>query len=163
MNKRGYLSTYLLIMVTVIVIIVLLLFGSLIFFSNIYSIVYDYKLDLYNLTRKAVVTVNKEKGSYGVYEYNEEEYIKLLKQDLQKIYNLNVNLENGKKYITKIDILEYKIYKKGSIDSVTKKSISEDTIHIVTNIRFNPIVFKFLFNDGCKFKVHNDIKIELSK
>lgn len=161
MNKKGYLSAYILIITIVFILIIIILFSSLMFFTNIYSVVYNYKIDLYNLNIKSIITINKNKGSYGDYIYNKEEYLKLFKDDLKKIYNLNDSLENGNKFITKIDIIEYEIYKKGVKDSITGKEINDDTIHVVSNITFNPIVFKFIFREGCKFKVHNDIKIKL--
>lgn len=161
MNKKGYLSVYILTITFTFILIFIILFSGLMFFTNIYSVVYNYKIDLYNLNMKAIITANKNLGSYGIYNYNKEEYIKLFKEDLKNTYNLNDNLENGNKFITKIEILEYEIYKNGAKDSITNKKIEYDTIHMVSNINFNPIVFKFIFKDGCKFKVHNDIKIKL--
>ncbi len=161
MNKKGYLSAYILIITILFILILIILFSSLILFTNVYSVVYNYKIDLYNLNMNSIVTINKNKGSYGVYNYNKEEYLKLFKEDLKKTYNLNDNLENGNKFINKIEIVEYEIYKKGMKDSITGKQINDDTIHVVSNITFNPIVFKFIFKEGCKFKVHNDIKIKL--
>ncbi len=161
LDKKGDMSVYVITLTAIFIIFILIAFSICVLFVNIYSVVYDYKMDLYNLNKSAVISVNKVKGSYGIYEYDKNEYLEKFKEMLIKSYNLDINLKNGSKFIKQIEILEYEIYKNGQTDSITKKHIQNDTIHVVTNITFEPILFKFIFPNNCTFKLHNDISIKL--
>lgn len=143
------------------ILVLLLLFAICIMYINVYSIVYNYKMDLYNLNRSAILSVNKVEGKFGIYEYDKSKYMQQLVTLLRKTYNLDENLCNGSRGIEKIKILEYDIYRAGQVDNITNKIISNDVIHILTSIRYNPIIFKSLFPNDCTFKVHNDISIKM--
>ncbi|MBE5821668.1 MAG: hypothetical protein E7311_03645 [Clostridiales bacterium] len=158
--KKGDVSIYIIMIVIVFMIILLLFFSATVLLINVYIVVYDYKLNLYNLNKNAIMSVNNLKGSYGIYEYDKNEYLSEFKKALIKQYQLNESLENGNKNISKIEILEYEIYEKNDIDSITSKEINNNTIHVVTNIKYRPIIFSFLFKKGIIFKVHNDISIK---
>lgn len=158
--RRGDISIYIIMIVIISIIILVVFFGSIILLINVYIVVYDYKINLYNLNKNAVMSVNNIKGSYGIYEYDKAQYLQEFKKSLIKQYVVDEELKNGKKNILKIDILEYEIYKKDDIDSITNKSMKNNTIHVITNIKYKPIIFSFLFKEGITFKVHNDISIK---
>lgn len=118
-------------------------------------------MDLYNLNRSAIVSVNKVEGKYGIYQYDRKKYMQQFKELLKKTYNLNDNLQNGDKFIEEIRIIEYEVYNKGDVDTVTNKAIPNDMIHVLTSITYQPIVFRKIFANDCTFMVHNDISIEM--
>ena len=159
-RKSGTISIVIIALSGLFVIVLLVMFAVCIMYINMYSIVYNYKMDLYNLNRSAIISINKSEGKFGIYEYNKQEYQNLFLELLKKTYNLNDELKNGDRYIEKVEILEYEIYTSGNIDSVTGKRINSDIIHVVTSITYNPIIFKSLFPDNCTFVVHNDISIK---
>lgn len=158
--KKGDISIYIVMITIIFIILIIIFFSAIILLINVYVIVYDYKLNLYNLNRSAIMSVNSIKGSYEIYEYDKNEYLETFRKLLIKQYNLNQDLQHGKKNILKIEIIEYEIYEKGDIDTITNKKINNNTIHVVTNIRYKPIILYFLFENEINFKVHNDISIK---
>lgn len=160
-KKGGDISIFLIAITVTFVTIFVLLFSICVMYINMYSIVYNYKMDLYNLNRSAIVSVNKVEGKYGIYNYDKNVYFQQFKELLKKTYGLNDNLQNSDKFIEKIEILEYDIYTKGSFDNVTHKVVQEDIIHVLTTITYQPIIFKSIFENNCTFTIHNDISIKM--
>lgn len=160
-SKRGDISIIIISFTTIAITMLLLLFAVSIINVNTYCLVYNYKMDLYNLNRNAIITVNKVEGKYGIYEYNKEKYLNTFKELLQKTYGLNENLKNGNKGIKEIKILEYDILYTSQRDNITKKNVKNDTIHVVTSIEYTPIIFNSIFPNNCIFTIHNDISIKM--
>ncbi len=160
-NRRGGVSIFIISITTMLVIMIILLFAVCVLNINTYSIVYNYKIDLYNLNRNAIMSVNKVEGKYGIYKYDKEKYLYNFKKLLQKSYGLNDELKNGNRFIKEIKILEYDVLYKSQIDSVSNKLVENDIVHVVTSIEYNPIIFKSLFPNNCVFTLHNDISIRM--
>lgn len=160
-SKSGEISVVIIALTVLFILVFLMVFGVCITYINMYSIVYNYKMDLYNLNKSAIMSVNKVEGKFGIYEYNKDRYEEKFLELLKIAYNLNEELKNGNRYIQEVKILEYNIYKSGDVDSCTNKKINEDTIHVVTSITYNPIIFKKLFPNNCTFTIHNDISIKI--
>ena len=159
-RRSGNISIIIIVIMVIFIFMLLILFSICIIYINVYSIVYNYKMDLYNLNRSAIISVNKVEGKLGVYEYDKNKYINQFILLLKKTYNLDNNLSDGSRNIDKIEILEYEIYHLGDVDNVTNKVLKNDVVHVLTKITYKPIIFKNLFPDNCTYIVHNDISIK---
>ena len=158
-NQNGNILTIGLIFVAIAIII--FMFVIAVFMSHINSILYNIKLDMYSMNKTAIIAVNKNKANIDNFSYNKnvykEEFIKLLKSN----YNLDDNLKNDDKLITKIDIVEYEIYEDKKKDSYTGKKADGRVIHTVLKVKVKPIILKSVLEDIFVFDVHEDVSLNL--
>ena len=158
-NQNGNVLTIGLIFVAIAIII--FMFVIAVFMSHINSILYNIKLDMYSMNKIAIIAVNKNKANIDNFSYNKnvykEEFIKLLKSN----YNLDDNLKNDDKLITKIDIVEYEIYEDKKKDSYTGKKADGRVIHTVLKVKVKPIILKSVLEDIFVFDVHEDVSLNL--
>ena len=80
-RKSGTISIVIIALSGLFVIVLLVMFAVCIMYINMYSIVYNYKMDLYNLNRSAIISINKAEGKFGIYEYEKQKY-----QNLKLLY-----------------------------------------------------------------------------
>ena len=100
--------------------IVIILFIATVFMSNVNSILYNIKLEMYSINKSAIIAVNKYQTSIDDFSYNAKSYRDYFENAIKNSYDLDDNFINENKLISSIKIIEYKIYEKGDKDSVTK-------------------------------------------
>lgn len=158
-NQNGNVLTIGLIFIAIAIII--FMFVIAVFMSHINSILYNIKLDMYSMNKTAIIAVNKNKANIDNFSYNKnvykEEFIKLLKSN----YNLDDNLKNDDKLITKIDVVEYEIYEDKKKDSYTGNKADGRVIHTVLKIKIKPIILKSVLENLFVFDVHEDVSLNL--
>lgn len=145
-KRQGAVSIVILAITMLFLVMFILLIAILITYINTYVIVYNYKIDLYNLNRSAIISVNKLEGKYGIYNYDANVYLNKFKELLILTYNLDGDLKNGSRYIQEVDIIEYEI--------------KNNEIYVYTSIKYIPIIFRLFFSNGCTFYVKNNISIK---
>ena len=162
-NKTNNGSIAISAMVVISIIISLIMFIIAIFMSNVNSLIYGVKLDMYSINKSAIIAVNKNEANVDKFTYNEKEYKKYFENALRKNYNLDEDLENKKGLIEKITLEEYKILKKGNNDNFTKEKCDDTTIHTVIRIQIKPLILKSVLKDIFTFKIHEDVNLNMVK
>lgn len=142
-------------------ILVILIFTAAIFMSHINNTLYNFKLDMYSISRSGVLAVNKNKTSIGNFSYDTKSYKKYFEEGLKKNYDLDKNLSNEDRLISKIEIKEYKIYNKGEKDKFTKKRCEDRTLHIVLDVQIKPIIFRKYLEKILTFEIHEDVNLNI--
>lgn len=146
-------------MIFVAIVIIIFVFIIAIFMNHINSILYNFKLDMYMLNRSAIISINKIEGSIDKFSYNkksyEEEFLKLMKHN----YELDENLENNNKLISKIEIVEYDIYEDNEKDSYTNKRCDGRVLHTVINLKIKPIILSSVLEPFFTFTIHEDVAL----
>lgn len=146
-------------MIFVAIVIIIFVFIIAIFMNHINSILYNFKLDMYMLNRSAIISINKIEGSIDKFSYNkksyEEEFLKLMKHN----YELDENLENNNKLISKIEIVEYDIYVDNEKDSYTNKRCDGRVLHTVINLKIKPIILRSVLEPFFTFTIHEDVAL----
>lgn len=146
-------------MIFVAIVIIIFAFIIAIFMNHINSILYNFKLDMYMLNRSAIISINKIEGSIDKFSYNkksyEEEFLKLMKHN----YELDENLENNNKLISKIEIVEYDIYEDNEKDSYTNKRCDGRVLHTVINLKIKPIILRSVLEPFFTFTIHEDVAL----
>lgn len=132
-----------------------------IFVSHVNSVLYNFKLEMYSLNRSAIIAVNKNKANIDNFSYDvqtyKNEFIKLLKSN----YDLDDELKNENKLISKIEIIEYKIFEAKSKDTFTNKNLQVRTIHTVLKVKIRPIILKSILEEIFVFTVHEDVALNM--
>ena len=126
------------------IILTILIFAVVIFMSHVNNTLYNVKLDMYSIARSGIISVNKNQANVGNFKYDTKTYKKEFEKSLKENYKLNEDFENEEKLISKIKIVEYKIYKKGEKDNFTKSRADDRTLHIVLEVKLRPIIFRKL-------------------
>lgn len=154
-NKKGNILIFSTFFIAVI--LVILLFTIIIFISQINSLLYNIKLDMYSINKSAIISVNKGITSRGEFSYDEKEFEEHFQKMIQANYGLNEELKNEDGLVQKVNIKEYKIYTKGKRDNYTKKRLKDTTIHSVIEVKIKPIVFEDMLENLFIFEIHEDV------
>ena len=139
------------------------IFVLAIFMSHINTILYNLKVDMYSLNRSAIIAVNKYKTSIDEFSYDIQTYKTEFIKGLKNNYELNENLENDEKLITKIEVIEYTIYDENKKDSYTKIRTDSRVLHTVLKVKIKPIILKKLLEDIFVFTIHEDVTLNSMK
>ncbi len=143
------------------IILTILIFAVVIFMSHVNNTLYNVKLDMYSIARSGIISVNKNQANVGNFKYDTKTYKKEFEKSLKENYKLNEEFENEEKLISKIKIVEYKIYKKGEKDNFTKSRADDRTLHIVLEVKLRPIIFRKLLEKNFIFKIHEDVNLNV--
>ena len=143
------------------IILTILIFAVVIFMSHVNNTLYNVKLDMYSIARSGIISVNKNQANVGNFKYDTKTYKKEFEKSLKENYKLNEEFENEEKLISKIKIVEYKIYKKGEKDNFTKSRADDRTLHIVLEVKLRPIIFRKLVQKIFIFKIHEDVNLNV--
>ena len=137
----------------------LFFFLAIIYVSQMNSLAYNIKLDMYSINKSAIVSVNKGITSRDKFSYNLKTYRNYFEDTLKKNYKLDENLKNDTGLIEQVEILQYGINKKGSIDYYTGKLNSANTIHSVIRVKMKPIFNIDVLKEACTFEIHEDVAL----
>lgn len=118
---------------------------------------------MYSLNRSAIIAVNKYNTSIDAFSYNKEVYEQEFIKGLKANYDLNDNLENENKLISKIDVVEYEIYSSGKKDAYTNKRVNDRVLHTILKVKISPIILKDYFEDIFIFTIHEDVALNSMK
>ncbi len=143
--------------------IIIFIFIIAIFMSNVNSVLYGVKTDMYTINKSAVIAVNQNQANIDNFTYNEKEYKKFFVKMLKENYNLNDDLENQNALINKVKIKEYVIYKKGKKDNFTGEKCDDATIHTVLDVKIKPIILQSILKDIFVFTIHEDVNLNMAK
>lgn len=143
--------------------IVIFIFVIAIFMSNINSMLYGVKTDMYTINKAAVISVNKNQANIDKFTYNEKEYKKVFTELLKENYDLDDNLKNENGLISKVSIEEYKIYKEGQKDNFTNNKCDDAIIHTVLEVKIKPIILRSALEDIFVFTIHEDVNLNMAK
>ncbi len=150
-------NTFIISIFFVAAIIIIFLFIGAIFYSEMNSIAYNIKLNMYSLNKSAIIAVNKASTSRGTFSYDKKSYRECFEDLLKKNYSLDDKLANEAGLIKQIKIKEYEVYKSGSRDSFTNKRLGDMTIHSVIEVKIKPIFNFELLEHICTFDIHEDV------
>ncbi len=150
-------------MIVLAIIIAIFTFVMVIFMSHVNSTLYSLKLDMYSIAKSGIIAVNKNKSNMGTLNYDSKAYKKYFEEALQENYNLNKQLANEDKLISKINIEEYKIYSKGQKDSYTKERCDDETLHILLKVNVRPIILRSFLEKIFVFEIHEDVNLNIVK
>ena len=140
-------------------ILVIFLFIILIFTSEVNSMLYNIKLDMYSINKSAVIAVNKGITSREKFSYDRKTYEEYFKKMLITNYKLNENLENKEGLIQQVKIIEYDIYEIGKRDKYSNKKVNDITIHSVVEVKIKPIILDSFLEDVFIFELHEDVAL----
>lgn len=160
-NNNGEILTISLIFIGLIMII--FVFSMAIFMSHVNTILYNLKLDMYSLNRSAIIAVNKYKTSVDDFSYDIQTYKSEFIKGLKENYELDKELENEEKLITKVEVIEYTIYEENQKDSYTKNRTDSRVLHTVLKVRIRPIILRDLLESIFVFTIHEDVTLNSMK
>lgn len=158
MKQKGNLWMYSLGIIAMIVVLLCFVMG--IFMSEVNSLLYNIKVDLYAINKSAIISVNKGITSRQAFSYDTEAYRQYLEDMLRANYQLNENLENATGVVKRVKILEFQILKKGKKDSVTNQTIKSNTIHTVMEVTIKPIFLAEALESIFTFPLHEDVVLQ---
>lgn len=139
--------------------VTIFMFILAIFMSHINTVLYNLKIDMYTLNKSAIIAINKGKTSIDNFSYNEKVYKNEFIKGLKMNYELDENLENQRKLINRIEIIEYKIYEDNKKDSYTGKKCDGRTLHTVIKVKIKPIILKEFLEEIFIFEIHEDVAL----
>ena len=145
-------NTFLIIVCFVAVTVIILFFAVAIYFSQINSILYNIKLDMYSINKSAVISINKGKTSREKFSYDKNEYENYFRQLLMKNYNLDSNLKSQTGLVREIKILEY------SFKNTNRKQ-TDNTIHSVVRVSLKPLIFEDWLHELFTFNLEEDVAL----
>lgn len=158
-NKSGMIITISTVFIAIAIVIFVLIIT--IFVSHINSVLYNFKIEMYSLNRSAIIAVNKNKANIDNFSYDkntyEKEFIELLKNN----YELDDELKNENKLISKIEIVEYKVLEAKSKDTYTGKNLQTRTIHTVLKVKIKPIILRSILEEIFIFTIHEDVALNM--
>lgn len=161
MSKKGNILIFSVFFMAII--ITILLFIILIFVSQVNSLLYNIKLDMYSINKSAIISVNKGITSRNHFSYDKEEYKEYLKDMLRKNYNLDEKLENKNGIVQRATILEYEIYSPGKKDKYSNTKVKDRTIHSVIEVKIKPIILESILEKYFIFEIHEDVILNTIK
>ncbi len=161
MSRKGNVLIFSIFLIAIIIII--FLFIIMVFVSEVNSLLYNIKLDMYSINKSAIISVNKGITSREQFSYDKEEYKKYLKDMLMKNYKLNENLESKDGIIQKARILEYEIYSAGKKDGYTNLKQRDTIIHSVIEVKIKPIILESILEKYFIFEIHEDVVLNTIK
>lgn len=150
-------------MIFISIALVIFIFIMSIFISQINTVLYNFKLDMYSFNKSGIIAVNKNKANIDNFSYNEKEYRKQFEELIKLNYDLDDTFTNKEKLISSVKIKEYKIYNKGQQDNYTKKICNYNILHTVVTIKIKPIILKNLLENLFTFEIHEDVNLNLLK
>ena len=139
--------------------VTIFMFILAIFMSHINTVLYNLKIDMYTLNKSAIIAINKGKTSIDNFSYNEKVYKNEFIKGLKMNYELDENLENQRKLINRIEIIEYKIYEDNKKDLYTGKKCDGRTLHTVIKVKIQPIILKEFLEEIFIFEIHEDVAL----
>ena len=161
MNKNGNILLFSTFFIAILLII--FLFIIMVFISQVNSLLYNIKLDMYSINKSAIISVNKGITSRNYFSYDKEEYKEYLKNMLMKNYKLDEKLENKNGIIQKATILEYEIYSAGKKDKYSNSKVKDTTIHSVIEVKVKPIILESILEKYFVFEIHEDVVLNTIK
>ena len=156
-NNKGNVVIFFICIVAIVIII--LSFMVTIYFSQINSMLYNMKLDMYSINKSAIISVNKGLTSRGTISYDEKEYEKYFKELLIKNYNLDDNMKNDNGLIKEVQLVEYSIGDIGKKDNYTNLNFDDTTIHSVIKVKVKPIIMQNVLENAFCFELHEDVAL----
>ena len=157
MNKKG--NIFIISIFFIAGILAIFLFVILIFVSEVNSILYNVKLDMYSMNKAAIIAVNKGITSREGFSYDKKTYLEQFQKLLVKNYNLDKDLKNDTGIIKSVKIIEYDIYLPGKRDKYSNKKLSDTNIHSVIEVKVKPIILEDLLQDVFTFEIHEDVML----
>lgn len=158
-NKSGMIITISTVFIAIAIVVFVLIVT--IFVSHINSVLYNFKIEMYSLNRSAIIAVNKNKANIDNFSYDkntyEKEFIELLKNN----YELDDELKNENKLISKIEIVEYKVLEARSKDTYTGENLQTRMIHTVLKVKIKPIILKSVLEEIFVFTIHEDVALNM--
>lgn len=142
-------------------ILVIFLFIMLIFVSEVNSLLYNIKLDMYSINKSAIISVNKGITSRKKFSYDEITYKNYFEKMLIANYSLNKNLENSDGIVQRVKIIQYDIYNSGTKDRYTNNKVNNTTIHSVIEVKIKPIILENLLAELFTFEIHEDVALNM--
>lgn len=139
--------------------ITIFIFVLAIFMSHINTILYNFKIDMYALNKSAIISINKGRTSVDDFSYNSYIYKEKFIEGLKRNYDLNENLENKNKLISKIEIKEYEVIEDKKKDSYTGKRCDGRTLHSVIEIKVKPIILANFLEEIFTYTIHEDVAL----
>ena len=115
MNKKGNVLIFSTFFIAIV--LVIFLFLLMVFISEVNSLLYNIKLDMYSINKSAVISVNKGITSREKFSYDEKTYEDYFVKMLKANYNLDDNLKNKEGIVEAVKIIEYDIYMSGEKDT----------------------------------------------
>lgn len=139
--------------------ITIFIFVLAIFMSHVNTVLYNFKIDMYTLNKSAIISINKGTTSIDDFLYNKSVYKNEFIEGLKRNYDLDENLENKDKLISKVEIIEYDILGDQKRDSYTGKRNNGRTLHSVIQLRIKPIILSDYFEEIFSFTIHEDVAL----
>lgn len=155
MNKNG--NVFIISTLFIAGILTIFLFIIMIFISEVNSILYNVKLDMYSINKSAIISVNKGVTSREKFSYDKKTYLEHFKNLLVKNYNLDKELKNETGIIKEVKIIEYDIYQAGKKDKYSNQKLNDTTIHSVIEVKVKPIILEELLQELFTFEIHEDV------
>ena len=137
--------------------IIIIFFIGAVFVSEMNSIAYNIKLDMYSINKSAIIAVNKGITNRSGFSYDLKTYKNEIKNLLKKNYELNDDLESQTGLVQKVELIEYEILRKGNRDNYSDKKVKDQTLHTVLRVKIKPIFNIRLLEDVCTFDIHEDV------
>ena len=155
MDKKG--NALIISTIFIMIILVIFVFIMFIFVSEVNSLLYNIKLDMYSINKSAIISVNKGITSREKFSYDKETYKEYFEKMLMTNFKLSNELQNEKGIIKSVKIIEYDIYEKGKKDKYTNNKVENTTIHSVIEVKIKPIIMEMWLEDIFTFKLHEDV------
>lgn len=149
MGKKGNVFIYSTFFITCILVIFLV--TIFIFISEVNSLLYNIKLDMYAINKSAIISVNKGITSREYFSYDDETYKECFIKMLKANYKLNDNLENENGIVQRVKILKYNIY----------SSNTGTTIQSTIEVKVRPIVFHKILENVFVFEIHESTALNM--
>ncbi|MBQ9266857.1 MAG: hypothetical protein IJ217_01000 [Clostridia bacterium] len=141
----------------------ILIFVAAIFMSHVNNVLYNFKLDVYSIAKSGIIAVNKNKANTGNFSYDAKTYQKELEKNLRASYDLDENLSNRDKLISKVTLEECKIYTKGQKDAFTKEKTDDTVLHMTLKVKIKPIILRDFLEKIFEFQIHEDVNLNMLK
>lgn len=153
------------VVLTAILVVALLtvIFITIVFRNNINLILNNLRNDIYMIGRNALFSIERDLMGQDINKLYEDDIKKLIEKEISYIWGLDDKLKNGDGIVESAEILEICLLEKGTIDNVTKKEISDLTVHNVIKVKLKAIALKDIFKDNLCFNIHEDIRIRKLK
>jgi len=149
MNKKG--NVFVVSTFFIAGVLVILLFTVLIFVSEINSLLYNIKLDMYSINKSAVISVNKGITSREKFSYDKDTYKEYFIKMLKANYKLDDELKNNNGVIQSVKVLEYDI----------RSTQKDTTIYSVIEVKVKPIIFSNMLKDLFTFEIHESTALNI--
>jgi hypothetical protein len=137
--------------------LIIIFFIGAVFISEMNSIAYNIKLDMYSINKSAIIAVNKGATSRSGFSYDLKTYKNEIQKLLKANYGLNDNLESQNGLVQKVELVDYEILRKGNRDNYSNNKVKDQTLHTVLKVKIKPIFNIKILEDVCTFDIHEDV------